>query len=84
MAEVEIAVLSAQCLDRRIPDIETLTVEVAAWEEKRNRTATKVDLRFTAEDARIALKRLSPSELSGRHPTAKEECHGAADRQRDL
>ena len=61
MAEVEIAVLSAQCLDRRIPDIETLRAEVAAWEEERDRTATRIDWRFTTEDARIKLKRLYPT-----------------------
>lgn len=60
MAEVEIAVLSAQCLDQRIPDLETLRTEVAAWEEERNRAATKIDWRFTTEDARIRLKRLYP------------------------
>lgn len=60
MAEVEIAVLSSQCLDRRIPDLQTLAAEVAAWEEERNRTATTIDWRFTAEDARIRLKRLYP------------------------
>jgi hypothetical protein len=61
MAEVEIAVLSAQCLDRRIPDLATLTAEVAAWEQERNRTATTIDWRFTTEDARIKLKRLYPT-----------------------
>jgi len=61
MAEVEIAVLSSQCLDRRIPDLETLRAEVAAWEEGRNRTATTIDWRFTTEDARIKLKRLYPT-----------------------
>ena len=61
MAEVEIAVLSSQCLDRRIPDLQTLTAEVAAWEEERNRTATTIDWRFTSEDARIKLKRLYPT-----------------------
>ena len=58
MAEVEIAVLSAQCLGRRIPDLDTLTTEVAAWEAERNRTATTIDWRFTTDDARIRLKRL--------------------------
>jgi DDE superfamily endonuclease len=61
MAEVEIAVLSAQCLDRRIPDIDTLRAEVAIWEEERDRTATRIDWRFTTEDARIKLKRLYPT-----------------------
>jgi hypothetical protein len=65
MAEVEIAVLSNQCLGRRIRDLETLTAEVAAWEEGRNRTATTIDWRFTMEDARIRLKHLYPA----REPT---------------
>jgi hypothetical protein len=60
MAEVEIAVLSSQCLDRRVPDLDMLKLEVATWEEERNRTATAIDWRFTAEDARIRLRRLYP------------------------
>jgi hypothetical protein len=65
MAEVEIAVLSGQCLDRRIPDIQTLTTETAAWETERNRTATKIDWRFTIDNARIRLKRLYPTQDQG-------------------
>jgi DDE superfamily endonuclease len=61
MAEVEIAVLSSQCLDRRIPDLDTLSTEVAVWEAERDRTATTIDWRFTTDDARIKLKRLYPS-----------------------
>ncbi len=60
MAEIEIAVLSTQCLDRRIPDLDTLRAEVAAWEQERNGTTTRVDWRFTTDDARIKLKRLYP------------------------
>ena len=61
MAEIEIAILSGQCLDRRIPDIDTLTSEVAVWEADRNETATAVNWRFTTADARIKLARLYPS-----------------------
>jgi hypothetical protein len=61
MAEIELAILSSQCLDRRIPDAETLAAEVAAWEERRNATATRVDWRFTTADARIKLRHLYPS-----------------------
>jgi hypothetical protein len=61
MAEIELSILSRQCLDRRIPDQDTLAVEVAAWERERNATATGVDWRFTTEDARIKLKHLYPS-----------------------
>ena len=61
MAEVELAVLAKQCLDRRIPDLDALTAEVHAWEAERNRTATIIDWRFTTADARIRLKRLYPT-----------------------
>jgi transposase len=61
MAEIELSVLSKQCLDRRIPDADTLKTEVAAWEAKRNQTANTVDWRFTTQDARIKLKHLYPS-----------------------
>jgi transposase len=63
MAEVELAVLSSQCLDRRIPDLSMLAAEVRAWEAARNRTATTIDWRFTTSDARIKLKRLYPTHL---------------------
>jgi hypothetical protein len=60
MAESELGVLATQCLDRRIPNEETLTREVAAWQEHRNKHHTKADWQFTTEDARIKLKRLYP------------------------
>jgi len=60
MAELELSVLARQCLDRRIPDLATLTREVAAWEEDRNRAAVKVDWQLTTADARVRLKRLYP------------------------
>lgn len=61
MAEIELSVLSRQCLDRRIPDAGTLTREVAAWEQAHNTHPQPVDWRFTTPDARIKLKRLYPS-----------------------
>jgi hypothetical protein len=60
MAESELGVLASQCLDRRIPDKETLTKEVAAWQGERNTNHTKANWRFTTADARIKLKRLYP------------------------
>jgi len=60
IAEIELNALSQQCLDRRIPDVETLRVETKAWEQARNENQKKVDWRFTTEDARIKLKRLYP------------------------
>jgi hypothetical protein len=61
MAEIELSVLSRQCLDRRIGDPETLAREVAAWEMERNELAVKMEWRFTTADARIKLKKLYPS-----------------------
>jgi hypothetical protein len=61
MAEIELAILSRQCLDQRIPDMTRLQEEVAAWEEEPTRTATTIDWRFTTDDARIKLKRLYPT-----------------------
>ena len=61
MAESELGVLSSQCLDRRIPDKQTLIDEVAAWEDGRNKNHTKADWQFTTADARVKLKRLYPA-----------------------
>jgi transposase len=65
MAEIELSVLSRQCLDRRIPDADTLIQEVTAWEQARNSDARPVNWRFTTPDARIKLKRLYPSIQDG-------------------
>ncbi len=61
MAEIEIGVLSRQCLNRRIPDKDALTHQSQAWQKRRNREAVRVKWRFTTEDARIRLKSLYPS-----------------------
>jgi len=61
MAEIELSVLSQQCLNRRIPDAVTLVREVAAWQQARNADPRPVNWRFTTADARIKLKHLYPS-----------------------
>jgi hypothetical protein len=61
VAEIELSVLSRQCLDRRIGTAEEVRREVAAWEEERNERAVEVRWRFTTADARIKLHRLYPS-----------------------
>jgi hypothetical protein len=61
MAESELGVVTSQCLDRRIPDKQTLIEEVAAWEDDRNKNHAKADWQFTTADARIKLKRLYPT-----------------------
>ena len=63
MAEIELSVLSSQCLDQRIPDKGTLVREVTAWMHDRNVQQSGIDWRFTTPDARIKLKRLYPGIL---------------------
>ena len=60
MAEIELAVLSGQCLDRRIGQEAELRQEVTAWEAERNDQQVRVNWRFTTQDARIKLKHLYP------------------------
>ncbi len=61
IAECEFSVLARQCLDRRIPDIDSLRHEVDAWTEARNRASEPVQWRFTTDDARIKLRHLYPN-----------------------
>ena len=61
MAEIELSVLSRQCLERRVPDFETLEREAAAWQDRRDAAHVKIEWRFRTEDARIKLRRLYPS-----------------------
>jgi len=58
MAEIELSVLSRQCLNRRIPDEQMLSRDVQAWVNARNTKVVKMDWRFSTADARIKLKRL--------------------------
>jgi len=60
VAECELSVLARQCLARRLPDVETLKREVAAWEQQRNQAHVTIDWRFTTADARMKLKWLYP------------------------
>jgi transposase len=61
IAEIELSILSRQCLNRRIPNTASLKSELGAWQERRDAAGNKVDWRFTTADARIKLKRLYPS-----------------------
>ncbi len=61
VAEVELNVMSCQCLNRRIDSVDVLAREVAAWQDSRDRIQAKVDWQFTTEDARLKLKRLYPT-----------------------
>jgi hypothetical protein len=61
MAQSELSVLSSQCLDRRIPDKDTLIKQVNAWRNERNTKNAEADWQFTTADARVKLKRLYPT-----------------------
>ena len=60
VAEIELGVLTRQCLDRRIGSAAELQAETAAWMAARNTDASRVEWRFTTEDARIKLRHLYP------------------------
>ena len=60
MAEIELSILSRQCLNCRIPNQDTLRREVKALEEERNACKSAMEWRFTTGDARIKLKKLYP------------------------
>jgi transposase len=61
MAELEFAILSRQCLSRRLPDPSVLQRETAAWEAERNRIRAKAHWHFTTTQARSKLRRLYPA-----------------------
>ena len=65
MVEIEIGVLAAQCLDRRINSIQQLTAEIAAWEQQRNAAAARIKWMFTTEKARIKMGRAYPKSQPG-------------------
>ncbi len=60
VGEIGLSLLSRQCLNRRIPQQEILSKEVAAWTEKHNRDCNKVNWQFTTKEARVKLKHLYP------------------------
>ena len=55
IAEIELNVMTRQCLSRRISSIDVLRSELAAWEDERNNGKSKVNWQFTTKDARIKL-----------------------------
>ena len=60
IAEIELNVMTRQCLSRRISSIDVLRSELTAWEDERNNGKSKVNLQFTTKDARIKLVSLYP------------------------
>jgi transposase len=68
MVEIEIGVLSSQCLDRRIESRQLLVAEVAAWEKKRNAARARVNWSFTTEKARSKMGRAYPKPTNLKRP----------------
>jgi hypothetical protein len=60
MAEVEIAVLTEQCLDRRMGNQVIVVNEIGAWKSERNAAWATIDWRFTIPNSRDKLKKLYP------------------------
>jgi len=60
VAEIENNVLVNHGLSQRVPSLQQMKKEVAAWNKSRNKNASKINRRFTTDDARIKLKRLYP------------------------
>jgi hypothetical protein len=58
IAELELSVLTRQCLDRRKPDMDTLCHETQDWESRRNTAHKGVDWHFTTPGAHIKSRRL--------------------------
>jgi hypothetical protein len=61
IAEIELAALTRQCLDRRISDLDVLNTELAAWQAATNADQRQVHWQFTTDDARIRLRHLYPA-----------------------
>jgi hypothetical protein len=59
-AEIALSLVQRQCLDRRLPDVATLTHELQAYEQRRNAQHATIDWQFTMQDARTKLHRLYP------------------------
>jgi hypothetical protein len=56
MAEIELSILSKQCLSRRIPSEWILITEIVTWEVSRNEKKAKIRWNFTIDDARKVFK----------------------------
>ncbi len=61
MAEIELNVLTGQCLNRRIDDVKVVMKETRAWQDLRNNKNAKINWQFQIENARIKLSRLYPT-----------------------
>jgi len=60
IAEIELNVMTRQCLSKRVETIELLRSELSAWENERNNNKASVNWQFTTKDARVKLASLYP------------------------
>ena len=60
IAEIELNIMTRQCLSRRIDNIDVLRAELSAWEKERNTNQATVNWQFRTKDARIKLVSLYP------------------------
>ena len=72
IAECELAVLAGQCLDRRMPNLDTLQEVIAAWQCQRNQHPAKIHWQFGTDLARVKLKRLYPPVELSEDPVGPE------------
>lgn len=63
MAEIELSIMSRQCLQRRLPDEWTLQMQLLAWEQYSNEAERKIHWSFTVDDARRVFKEHYPANL---------------------
>lgn len=61
MAEIELSILSRQCMNDYFESREQLKERIVPWERSRNEQQVGINWRFTTADARIKLKRLYPT-----------------------
>lgn len=63
VAEIELNVMTRQCLKRRIDDLEKLRSELSSWEKERNSSLSKISWHFTNNQARVKLISLYPKTI---------------------
>ncbi len=63
MAEIELSILGRQCVNKRIPSEYLLKKNISAWQKSRNEKQSKINWKFTKEDARKVFK-YKPANLS--------------------
>lgn len=61
MAEIELSVLSRQCMNDYFENAKQLAEQVKVWQQDRNEEQANIDWRFTTADARIKLRKLYPT-----------------------